>query len=173
MKKAISILVTVLVAYAAASASAGERGLTVLLAGDNNANSFLISLSSDGRSYLIESNAPLKVGGGLCTHPEANPNRLQCEAAAIAGFEVNAGGGPDRVVLGHELAVPATLRGGPGDDKLIGGAGDDKLIGGAGNDWLFGGAGSDRLFGGPGDDRLVGGPGENVLVGGPGRNEVS
>jgi Ca2+-binding RTX toxin-like protein len=181
MKRAIPILITILVAYGAAVAHAGERSLTVLLAGGSEANSIHIGLSLDGRSYVIDSGAPLEVGGSVCAHPEANPNELLCEATAIAGFEVNVGGGDDTVIVGHEVSAPVTLRGGPGDDKLIGGIGNDKLIGGsgadllggrAGDDWLFGGADDDRLYGGSGNDLLRGGSGVNLLVGGSGTNDV-
>jgi Ca2+-binding RTX toxin-like protein len=181
MKRAIPILITVLVAYGAAVAHAGERSLTVLLAGGPEANTIHVGLSLDGRDYVIDSAATLEVGGNVCAHPEANPNELLCEATAIAGFEVNAGGGDDSVVVGHEVSAPVTLRGGPGDDKLIGGVGTDKLIGGggadllvgrAGDDWLYGGPDDDRLYGGGGDDLLRGGSGVNQLVGGSGTNDV-
>ncbi len=180
MKKALPILLAVLVGCMAASAAqAGERSLTLVLAGDAGDNVFRIELDSEGREYLIKSNAPLEVGGDLCSHPEEDPKALECEATAIGGFEVNAEAGDDRVVLGADVAVPATIRGGPGHDKLVGGAGDDKLLGNAGadklfgrggDDWLYGGPGHDRLYGGPGDDRLAGGPGHDKLVGGPGHD---
>jgi Ca2+-binding RTX toxin-like protein len=181
MKRAILILITVLVASGAAVAHAGERSLTVLLSGGNEANSIHIGVSPDGRSYVIDSVAVLEVVGDVCTHPEGNMNELLCEAAAIAGFEVNANGGDDVVHISRVVTVPTTLRGGPGDDTLIGGSGADKLIGGSGNDQLisrsgddalFGGPGDDGLYGGLGDDLLRGGPGANVLVGGSGINDV-
>lgn len=182
MKRAFLILTLVLVASNAAGAQAGERSLTVLLAGGNEADVIRIGLAPDGRSYTIESEAPLEVGGTICTHPEATPNVLVCEAAPIAGFEVNANGGDDTITVGHEVGAPVTLRGGPGDDRLSGGGGNDKLIGGIGNDvlsgrggddWLYGGGGDDRLLGGPGNDVLRGGDGSNVLLGGSGVNSVS
>jgi Ca2+-binding RTX toxin-like protein len=181
MKRAIPILTTLLVAYAATVAHAGERSLTVLLTGGNEANMVHVGLSSDGRYFAIESDAALEVGGTVCTHPEANMNALLCDASAIASFEVNANGGDDSVVVGHEVGAPVTLRGGPGNDRLIGGGGADKLIGGigddvlvgrAGDDWLYGGGGDDRLYGGSGDDLLRGGDGTNVLLGGSGVNSV-
>jgi Ca2+-binding RTX toxin-like protein len=179
MKKALPILLAVLVACTVGVAHASERSLTVLLAGDASDNVFRISLDSEGRNYLIESNAPLEVGRDLCSHPAADPDALECEAAAIGGFEVNAGPGADRVVLGATVNVPATIRGGGGADTLVGGAaadkllgnaGPDKLVGRGGDDWLYGGPGRDRLYGGPGDDRLAGGPGTDRLAGGPGKN---
>ncbi len=73
----------------------------------------------------------------------------------IGGFEVNAGGGDDSVTVAREVPIPVTLRGGPGDDRLVGGGAGDKLIGGPGDDVLIGRAGDDSLFGGPGNDLLV------------------
>lgn len=165
----------------AASAKATEKSINVVLAGDALGNSILIGVSADGRTYTIESASPLEVGGEICWHPEADEDKLLCEAAPIAGFEINGNGGDDTIVLAATVPVPATLRGGPGNDKLIGGAGDDKLIGGpgddilggrGGNDSLYGGPGDDKLYGGAGDDKLFGGPGTDLLVGGSGVNEL-
>ena len=181
MKKAILIATMLLAAQAATVARAAEPSITVLLAGGAEANTISISLSADGRTYTIESGSPLEVGGSVCWHPEANPNELVCEAQQIASFEVNAGAGDDWVSVAPGVSVPTTLRGGPGDDRLIGGSGDDKLIGGSGDYFLNGHAGSDSLFGGPGDDKLIGGSGndllrgeagEDVLIGGSGHNEL-
>ena len=174
-------MVTVLAACFATVAHAGERSLTVLLTGGNEANMIHVGLSLDGRSYVIDSDAALEVGGDVCTHPEANMNELLCEATAIAGFEVNADGGDDTIHVSRLVTLATTLRGGPGDDALIGGSGADKLIGGVGNDQLisrggddalYGGPGDDALYGGLGDDLLRGGPGANVMVGGPGTNSI-
>jgi RTX calcium-binding nonapeptide repeat (4 copies) len=181
MKKALLIAIAVLVAQATAVAHAAEPSLNMLLAGGPEANTISIALSPDGRSYAIESAEPLEVGGNVCSHPEGRVNELLCEAASIAGFEVNAGGGDDSVTLARAVSIPVTLRGGPGDDRLVGGAGADKLIGGTGDDVLIGRAGADSLFGGPGNDRLIGGSGndslhgeagEDVLIGGTGQNEL-
>lgn len=182
MKRAILTAITVLAALAAAPAHATEAPLTVLLAGGTEADTIEVGLSPDGRSYVIDSVVPLEVGGTVCVHPEANPNELVCEAARIGGFEVNAGGGDDAIVVAATVPIAVTLRGGPGDDRLFGGAGADKLIGGVGDDVLSGRSGNDSLFGGPGDDRLLGGAGndllhgdsgEDVLLGGAGRNHLA
>lgn len=179
MKKAILTVSIVLAALSATAARAEPGPVTLLLAGGAEDNSIRISLSSDGRNYVIQSRVVLEAGGELCTHPEGRPTELLCEAPAIAGFEVNVGGGNDKVVLTSDIPVPATLRGGPGDDKLVGGGASDKLVGGGGNDflsgrrgddWLMGGPGNDHLLGGPGNDQLKGGPGVDVLNGGPGKN---
>jgi Ca2+-binding RTX toxin-like protein len=182
MKKAILIALSVLAANTAAVAHAGERSLTVVFAGGGSADTIAIAVSPDGRSYVIDSATPLEVGGTVCTHPAENPDQLVCEAAPIAGFEVNAGSGDDVVSLGREVPIPATLRGGPGNDKLLGGAaadkllggsGDDTLVGRAGDDWLYGGTGDDRLVGGSGNDLLRGGSGQNTMIGGSGQNDIA
>jgi Ca2+-binding RTX toxin-like protein len=152
--------------------AATEGSVNVVLAGSPGDDRITINLSADGRSYEIESATPLEVGGSVCTHPEKRAEILSCEATAIAGFEINTGAGNDTVTLGRTVPVPATIRGGEGDDVLTGGAGNDKLIGGPGNDELNGRGGDDELLGGPGDDVLIGGPGEDRLFGGSGHNTL-
>jgi len=181
MKKATLIALTVLAALAAPFAHAEAGPVTLLMTGDGGNNGFHLSLSADGREYLILSTEPLEVGGNLCSHPsEEVPNELLCKAPAIAGFEVNAGGGSDSVYFTSDIPVPVTIRGGSGADRLYGGGASDKIIGGPdddlligrrGDDWIFGGPGRDRLAGGPGNDQLRGGPEKDQLVGGPGKNE--
>lgn len=171
MKKAILISLALALLIAAPGVR-GESSYTVLLAGGDEDNDIRISLSADGRSYVIDSIVPLEVGGSICSHPEGMPNQLICQAPAIVGFEVNAGAGDDRVVVRPEVTVPVTVRGGPGNDHLRGGSGNDRLIGGAGDDRLYGGPGKDVLIGGPGNDLLRGGPGKDRYFPGPGRNRV-
>ena len=110
-------------------AHAGERSLTVLLAGGIEDSQIEIGLSSDGRTYVIDSIVSLEVGGDVCWHPTGLENELLCEAAAIAGFEVNAGAGVDSVSVDVNVQIPVTLRGGPGDDKLVGGGGRGQAHG--------------------------------------------
>jgi hypothetical protein len=181
MKKAILIVVAVLAVLPAALASAEPGPVTLLISSDKENSSLSVSLSADGREYVVLSSAPLEVGGNLCTHPEEVPNELFCKAPAIAGFEVNAGGGSDTVTFSSEIPVPVTIRGGPGVDRLTGGGASDKLVGGPdndflsgrrGDDWMLGGTGIDKLLGGPGNDQLRGGPDKDKLVGGPGQNEL-
>jgi hypothetical protein len=172
MKKAILIAITVLAAQAATVAHATEPSLTVLLAGGAEESSIDIALSPDGRSYVIDSLAPLEVGGEVCSHPEDSQNQLVCTAATIGGFEVNAGAGNDSVNVAASVAIPVTLRGGPGQDRLVGGSGADKLVGGSGDDILIGRAGADSLWGGSGDDRLAGGSGDDLLHGNSGEDTL-
>jgi Ca2+-binding RTX toxin-like protein len=150
--------------------AAAEASVNVVLAGSPGDDHITIELSADGTAYEINSATPLEVGGTVCTHPEKRLEALSCEATAIAGFEINTGAGNDVVTLGKNVPVPATIRGGEGDDVLTGGAGADKLIGGPGDDELNGRGGNDLLMGGAGNDVLIGGPGTDTLNGGSGQN---
>jgi hypothetical protein len=185
MKKATLILLAILAAQVATAASvwasAESSSYTVVLAAGGAENTVEISLSADGREYVITSAVPLEVGGQVCQNAPGDGTVLICRAPMIAGFQVNASNGNDSITVTREVQVPVTLRGAAGDDwlvggagpdKLIGGVGDDRLIGRAGDDLIFGGPGNDQIFGGPGDDTLLGGTGKDLIAGGPGVNNV-
>jgi Ca2+-binding RTX toxin-like protein len=177
MKRLVLLVLLALVALAAfasvaasahssarrAVAYAAEHSINLVLAGSPGDDKITIELTADGRSYEVSSVTPLEVAGTVCTHPEKEAELLLCEAAPVAGFEINTGAGNDTVTLGRTVPVPATIRGGEGDDVLTGGADADKLIGGPGDDELVGRGGNDLLVGGPGVDKLNGGPGQNIL----------
>lgn len=152
----------------ARSAAATPPYTLLLAAGGSEALDIEISLSADGRTYQINANRPLEVGIGACSNSPGDPDQLSCQAPAIGAFEVNGGPGGDREVVGSTVKIPATLRGGSGNDYLVAGGGNDRLIGSAGNDTLIGGSGTDRLFGGPGNDLLRAGRGPDLLNGGSG-----
>jgi Ca2+-binding RTX toxin-like protein len=173
MKKLLLISLALLAMLMPGTAFAEAKTYTVLLAGGDEDNVIKVWLSDDGRLYVIDSVVQLEVGGTVCWHPEGNPNELLCDAPAIAGFEVNAGGGDDEVIVAKDVTAPVTMRGGAGDDLLVGGGGPDKLIGGNGNDRLVGWRESDLLYGGPGADKLIGGQGDDILRGGPGTDTLA
>ncbi len=114
MKKLILITLAILAAQVPAPALGGAQPqtYTVLLAGGEEPNTIHIWLTPDGRDYVIDSAVPLEVGGDVCANPPGNPNELICAAPAIAGFEVNAGGGEDSVTVADAIAIPVTMRGG-------------------------------------------------------------
>jgi Ca2+-binding RTX toxin-like protein len=172
MKKGILILLAILAVQAPSLAPAQPSSFTVLLAGGSASNVIHIWLTPDGRNYVIDSIYPLEVGGTVCSNPSDNPNELICPAPMIAGFEVNADGGDDRISVSKNIAIPVTMRGGTGRDVLLGGAGPDKLLGGVGEDRLVGWRGDDLLVGGPGSDVLVAGLGDDIILSGPGDDVV-
>src|SRR6201995_5348988 len=113
-----------------------EKSINLVLAGSPGDDRITIELSADGRFYEIDSATPLEVASPVCSHPEKLQEDLVCEATPIAGFEVNTGLGNDSVVMGRLVPVPATIRGGEGDDVLVGGAGRAKVDGGPRQDEL-------------------------------------
>jgi hypothetical protein len=89
---------------------------------------------------------------------------------------VNALAGNDYVKLfGNSfnvLSIPATLKGGGGNDYLEGGKAADNIYGEGGNDNLMGGDGVDSLYGGDGNDRIEGGNQNDYLYGGNGNDKL-
>ena len=173
MKKTTLIVLALLAAFPMAFARA-DAPVTLLISGGNENSGITVSLSPDGREYVILSTAPLEVGGNLCTHPEEIPNELFCKAPAIAGFEVIAGGGADSFAFSCDVPAPGNdrLTGGGASDKIIGGPDHDLLVGRRGDDWMLGGPGPDKLLGGAGNDYLRGGPDKDQVLGGPGQNDA-
>jgi len=172
---------TKIVISARASSSAAGHPYTLLLVGGPGPTNINISLSPDGRTYIVSANGPLEAGINACSSPPDDQDNLICQAPAIGAFEVNGGNGGDTEIVGKTVTVPVTLRGGSGTNllegggganSLVGGPGEDTLIGHGSNDRLYGGPGNDRLYAGPGNgERLYGGPGNDRLYGGPGNND--
>ena len=80
---------------------------------------------------------------------------LTFSAADVENVKILLGDGNDRAHIAGNIALPAFIDGGAGNDHLIAGGGPTTLIGGAGNDFLVGGPGDDRLYGGSGKDDLI------------------
>jgi Ca2+-binding RTX toxin-like protein len=88
--------------------------------------------------------------------------------AAFGHLLVYGNGGDDGIQLFGNLAVPALLFGGAGNDTFItdDSIANNVLVGGAGNDSLYGGSDRDLLIGGMGADTLRAGHGGAILIGG-------
>lgn len=181
MKTAIAILTLALAAFVAPAQGATSPGVNLKISGGPEDDVFRVTVSSDGRTYEIESNVPLAADSTICWSAEATGKYvLRCRANAIAGFEISGGAGDDKIVL-YRIPVPATLVGGSGADYLEGGKspdwlqggpGNDRLVGDGGGDVLSGEGGSDRVIGGMGKDRIDGGGGNDFLLGGAGADEL-
>ena len=85
-----------------------------------------------------------------------------CPAAGVQRVRLDLGEREDSALV--TAAVPASVLGGPGADKLTAGPLGDEVAGDEGDDALDGGAGDDLLDGGPGADSIVGGPGADTLL---------
>ena len=108
-------------------------------------------------------------GGGTDTLSISDDSALNAVPATL-----NGGGGNDK--LQDFSSAPRTLDGGEGNDVMFGSAGDDIMRGGNGNDEVDGEGGNDNVSGGDGDDKLFGdhfkAPGSDVVDGGPGFDRV-
>jgi Ca2+-binding RTX toxin-like protein len=97
------------------------------------------------------------------------------ERTEIAQIVVDAGNGGDAVRIDESNgvfadAIPTTINGENGDDRLVGGAGAGTLNGGNGDDALFGGNGNEKLLGGNGNDTIDGDKGNDVALMGNGND---
>ena len=82
MKRAILIMLAIFAVQTATLARA-ETTYTVVLAGGAELGMIHIWLTPDGRSYVIDSVAPLEVGGTICEHSAGNPAELVCQVKEV------------------------------------------------------------------------------------------
>jgi FG-GAP-like repeat/RTX calcium-binding nonapeptide repeat (4 copies) len=88
----------------------------------------------------------------------------------LTGVHIVGGTGDDKLKVGSTVLLPATIRGGSGDDTLVGGGGGNVLIAGEGNSVLHAGGGVNLLVPGKriyfsdrfGRDTLIGGTGMSI-----------
>ena len=106
------------------------------------------------------------IATGDCEETNADPQEVTC--VGITTVVADAGDGDDSLVALGLTTIPATLRGGDGDDRVYGGDANDSLSGGEGSDDLFGAAGNDTVNGDGGDDFVNGGVGTDTVNGGDG-----
>ncbi|MEZ6097972.1 MAG: SdrD B-like domain-containing protein [Pirellulaceae bacterium] len=123
--------------------------------GANDGNEKIsITLDSDTGEYLVE-------GFGMV------------QTYAFTQIYGDAGEGNDQITIGDDVAVPAELHGGPGNDRLTGsGMAVNTIYGDDGNDWLVGGSQSDTIEGGAGDDSIEGLGGDDTLLGDSGDDDL-
>jgi Ca2+-binding RTX toxin-like protein len=98
---------------------------------------------SEGTMIVTDSGAPLTAGPGCIVGADGSANCSSGPAAPFASIDVDAGDLDDSVSV--IAAVPATILGGEGDDRITGGDGDDILIGSGGADFADGGQGDDSI----------------------------
>jgi Ca2+-binding RTX toxin-like protein len=91
--------------------------------------------------------------------------------SGLTGLTIAGKAANDTLIVDASVSLPATLKGGGGNDMISGGGSDNVIVGGKGNDTLTGGGGTnllvpDRLAiysGSPtGNDSLVGGSGFSI-----------
>lgn len=101
---------------------------------------------------------------------QLGPHYVNCPGP-ISVVGVGSGGGDDVVDLTN-IALPAYVLGGAGNDLIEGGPADDTLDGGPGEDTIQGNGGRDKIEGAGGDDALQGDDGGDKISGGAGADIV-
>ena len=103
--------------------------------------------SPDGTDILIDVKFVSFLADGTTIEPKNDPDPT-----------------PAYTIVGNDAAVPETVTGTAGDDRIDGRAGEDRIEGLAGDDLLYGGNDQDTLVGGAGNDFLDGGAGDDTAV---------
>ena len=91
-------------------------------------------------------------------------------ADSIVGFTNAVGTAFNDDIIGTDLNIGNSLKGGKGNDSISGNNGPDFVLGGAGNDAIRGGGGEDSLKGQGGKDNIRGSGGGDNLYGGKGKD---
>ena len=91
-------------------------------------------------------------------------------ADSIVGFTNAVGTAFKDDIIGTDLNIGNSLKGGKGNDSISGNNGPDFVLGGAGNDAIRGGGGEDSLKGQGGKDNIRGSGGGDNLYGGKGKD---
>lgn len=146
----------------------------VVTAAPGEVNAVVVARGADGVVTVRDDGAPLQADDPVSCSATSE-HEVACAAPLNASLVVRLGDGDDSASAD---AIPATLVGGPGNDRLQGSGLDDALMGGAGDDRLSGGAGDDALAG-DGEPVSAAGSvstrevGTDVIDGGAGRDAVS
>jgi Ca2+-binding RTX toxin-like protein len=137
-----------------------------------------LNTNDESETFTIE---PLGEAGSMRVTRTRGTSTIRFDYSEVTSIIGEGRGGDDQIFIMSGITVPATLRGGQGNDvlsggdgenKLYGDEGDDVLIGGNANDLLDGGIGNDKLYGNGGDDDLRGGDGDDELHGGTGNDRL-
>jgi RTX calcium-binding nonapeptide repeat (4 copies) len=142
---AASVLLLTLAPAAQAAIVSVEGNVLRVAAAPGEANVLSVEPGLNAAAMIVtDSGAPLGAGPGCTVGADGTAS---CSApvggGSIVGIEVDSGDLDDSVTVA--AAVPATILGGEGDDRITGGDGDDSLLGGAGADFADGGRGDDSI----------------------------
>ena len=121
-----------------------EGGVVRVASAPGEANVLTVAQGlTEGTMIVTDSGAPLSAGPGCTVGADGSASCSSGSAAPLASIDVDAGDLDDSVSVA--AAVPATIRGGDGDDRFTGGDGDDTLVGAGGEDFADGGRGDDSI----------------------------
>jgi Ca2+-binding RTX toxin-like protein len=122
--------------------------------------------------FIIGTNQPDQVqvnaqaNGTIKVSANFLPGGQRSFAAPINQIRMFLSAGDDSGTIAGNVAIPALLDGGAGNDHLSAGGAGSVVLGGPGHDMLTGSNANDVLIGGAGADRIVGNKGDDMLIGG-------
>ena len=138
-----------------------DQGANLVLefvAAPGDADRVSVGLDPNAAQFLVA--GPTARAGAGCA---PDPRGVVCPVTDVRAVVAEAGDGDDVLEVTPEVALPAGILGGPGNDTLTGGLRNDSINGQAGNDQVDARGGDDFAEGSDGDDVLMGGPGVNHL----------
>jgi Ca2+-binding RTX toxin-like protein len=157
---------SVTVAVGAGGGDAHASALQLGVTGSPQADEISVTLDGTQTQFVITSTRPINPPPPPCV--QISTSQVHCPTSEFVSFSATLGDGNDAFSVGPSVAVPVSLTGGSGRDKLTGGSGSDTVTGGIGRDRLVGRNGRDTLNGGKGGDVEIAGEGRDTLMGGKG-----
>jgi Ca2+-binding RTX toxin-like protein len=109
--------------------------------------------------------AGIDVGAGCRAGPKDGQGKVHaafCKRSSRTRLAIDVGDLDDSVRV--DARLPATIRGGAGNDRLVGSRTADRIFGGVGDDELHGRDGGDEIFGELGDDKVDAGAGADQIT---------
>jgi Ca2+-binding RTX toxin-like protein len=133
------------------------------------ANAVVVTRS--GRTVTIDDKVAVKAGKG-CKAVKGDKTKVRCTTAKNP-TRVNVYLGDKNDSLVNNTALPMSVYGGSGGDRITGGPSGDYLDGGPGGDSIYGLGGNDTIHGDDGNDALNGGDGNDYVWGDNGNDGLS
>lgn len=164
---------------------------TVIVRGNDEANTFRVSQNSDDLMVVTTSTASIVIsknvrsviiegmgGDDVVTLGDDTVVPVvsgDINLIAPVGISIRLGDGNDTFDGrdGRLGLVPIEVLGGDGQDTITGSRGRDLIDGGGDGDLIDGARGNDTIQGGPGNDTIVGGRDDDVLQGGDGDDRLN
>lgn len=141
-------------------------GLVSYVSADATSLNTLVVRPSGSRVEFRDDSVDGGMDPGSCTPGDLDTSgyivQTFCPLEGVRRVRIDLGDREDSASVA--LALPVTLLGGAGADRISGGEAADELSGGEGNDVVAGGPGDDVLSGDQGSDGLDGGDGADRIA---------
>ena len=155
-------------ALAATTTVSLSSGVLTVTDGADSATLVAQPLSStETKVFSWNGTETLSTSSASCRNVDATT--VACKTSAISKIVANMNDGNDYIGT-YQLAFPATLNGGTGNDQLVGGTGNDTINGNDGDDFANGLDGNNTINGGNGNDELIAQSGNNTIRGDAGND---